>query len=89
MKSDQSAKRYAVSLTSKTKEELRVLPTAIRREIGHRLFQLEDGLGGDVKKLKGLKSAYRLRVGDYRILFELEGRRITVYAVGQRKDIYR
>lgn len=26
---------------------------------------------GDVKKLRGYKSAYRLRVGDYRILFTL------------------
>jgi mRNA-degrading endonuclease RelE of RelBE toxin-antitoxin system len=46
-------------------------------------------LSGDVKKLKGSRSEYRLRVGDYRVLFELEGRNVTVYAVGARKDIYR
>jgi len=50
---------------------------------------LEDDLGGDVKKLKGSRNEYRLRVGDYRVLFDLEGRTATVYAVGNRKDIYR
>jgi mRNA interferase RelE/StbE len=28
---------------------------------------------GDVKKLQGCKNAYRLRVGDYRILFDIDG----------------
>ena len=46
-------------------------------------------MSGDVKKLKGSRNEYRLRVREYRALFELEGRTITVYAVGQRKDIYR
>jgi mRNA interferase RelE/StbE len=46
-------------------------------------------LSGSVKKLKGSRNEYRLRVGDYRALFELEGRTATVYAVGNRKDIYR
>jgi mRNA-degrading endonuclease RelE of RelBE toxin-antitoxin system len=32
---------------------------------------------------------YRLCVGDHRVLFELVGRRILVYTLGQRKDIYR
>ena len=41
-----------------------------------------------LKKLKGSKNEYRLRVGNYRVLFELEGKRIVVYTVGPRKDIY-
>lgn len=65
------------------------MPLAVRREIGHKLFLLEDDLGGDVKKLRGSRQEYRLRVGGYRALFELKGRTVTVYAVGNRKDIYR
>jgi len=61
----------------------------LRREIGHKLFLLENDLRGDVKKLKGSKNEYRLRVGDYRVLFELEGPAVMVYAAGRRKDIYR
>ena len=44
-------------------------------------------LTGDVKKLKGSQRKYRLRVGDYRVLFELQSNRV-IYDVGDRKDIY-
>jgi mRNA interferase RelE/StbE len=81
--------RYTVLLTDEVKVRLRALPPALRREIGHRLFLLEEDLGGNVKKLKGSRNQYRLRVRDYRVLFELEGRTATVYAVGNRKNIYR
>jgi len=81
--------RYTVILTDEVKARLRALPLTLRREIGHKLFLLEEDLAGDVKKLKGSKNEYRLRMGDHRALFELEGRTVTVYAVGNRKDIYR
>ena len=81
--------RYTVILTDEVKARLHAMPLPLRREIGHRLFLLEEDLGGNVKKLKGSINEYRLRVGDYRVLFALEGRRVTVYTVGNRKDIYR
>ena len=81
--------RYTVVLTDEVKAKLRALPLSLRREIGHKLFELEEDLSGSVKKLQGSRNQYRLRVGDYRVLFELEGRTATVYAVGNRKDIYR
>ena len=44
---------------------------------------------GEVIELPSLKNEYRLRVGEYRVLFELMGTRIVVYTLGPRKDIYR
>ena len=67
---------------------LRDLPDDVRRQIGYRLHLLQHDFRGDLKKLKGSKNEYRLRVGTYRILFELEGKRIVVYTIGPRKDIY-
>ncbi len=81
--------RYTVILTNEVKTRLHALPLTLRREIGHKLFLLEEDLSGNVKKLKGSTNEYRLRIGDYKVLFELESRRIMVYAVGNRKDIYR
>jgi mRNA interferase RelE/StbE len=40
-----------------------------------------------VKRLKG-RAGMRLRVGDWRIIFYVEGDTITVIAVGHRRDIY-
>lgn len=42
------------------------------------------------KKLKG-EDAYRIRVGDYRIIYEIDDEKITVIVVsaGHRKSVYR
>ncbi|MDD5769668.1 MAG: type II toxin-antitoxin system RelE/ParE family toxin [Candidatus Gracilibacteria bacterium] len=42
----------------------------------------------NVKKMKGFDKFYRIRVGDYRIGFELSGETIIVLRVRSRKDIY-
>ena len=81
--------KYEIEIKDEAKIELRKLPDDVRREIGYRLHLLQQDFSGDVKKLKGSKNEYRLRVGDHRVLFELVGRRILVYTLGQRKDIYR
>ncbi len=36
-----------------------------------------------------LKGTYKLRVGDWRVVYAVEGDSVTVLAVGHRKDIYR
>ena len=43
----------------------------------------------NVKKLKGYKSSYRLRVGNYRIGFRLERSVIELARFLDRKEIYR
>lgn len=45
----------------------------------------------DLKKLKGSDDAYRIRVGDFRIIFFFEERENTFYiqAIGHRREIYR
>jgi mRNA interferase RelE/StbE len=81
--------KYEIEIKEEAKAELRELPEDVRREIGYRLHLLQKEFSGDVKKLKGSRNEYRLRVGNYRVLFELVGKQIVVYTLGQRKDIYR
>jgi len=59
-----------------------------RRLLGGKFDRLQNGVAMYDKKLKGFKNKYRLRAGNYRALFELEGGTIVVYDVGDRKDIY-
>ena len=42
----------------------------------------------DIKRLKG-SNTYRLRVGDYRVLFEIFKDKIIILKVGHRKNIYK
>jgi mRNA interferase RelE/StbE len=50
----------------------------------------EDPRPHGFKKLKG-EEAYRIRVGDYRIIYEINDRKIivTIVSVGHRKNIYK
>ena len=43
----------------------------------------------NIKKLKGHKSAYRFRIGDYRVGFFLDGQKVQLAHVVHRKDIYK
>lgn len=50
---------------------------------------LECGLSGNVKRLSNHWPEYRLRVGQYRVLFELESGKLVVYRVLHRREAYR
>lgn len=55
------------------------------------LFELENNLNNipNIKKLSGHKSAYRLRIGDYRVGFFHEKETILFARIVHRKDIYK
>ena len=79
---------YTLAISDEALKQLRDLPKEQRRRVGDRLTKLQDNLAGDVKKLAAKEQKYRLRVGDYQVLFRLEGRQISVYAVKDRKEAY-
>jgi len=43
----------------------------------------------NIKKLRGYKTAYRIRIGEYRVGLILEGNTIKLSRVMNRKEIYR
>jgi mRNA interferase RelE/StbE len=49
---------------------------------------LEQGLTGDIKRLTNFTPEYRLRVGNYRALFEVEEHTVVVYRVMHRRQVY-
>jgi mRNA interferase RelE/StbE len=79
---------YEIEFLPSALEQLRALPKDVRRLIGGKLDRAQHNLTGDIRKLRGFKNEYRLRAGNYRALFELEGACLVVYDVGNRKDIY-
>ena len=56
-----------------------------------RLFELSENLNKipNLKKLVGHKSAYRVRIGDYRVGFFYENHKVLLARVVHRKDIYK
>lgn len=83
--------RYQVILPKSVQKELNRLPDEIANRILARLSALETNpRPPDVKKLKG-RDAWRIRVGDYRVIYEIHDRvlQIIVITVGHRREIYR
>jgi mRNA interferase RelE/StbE len=84
--------RYCVFLEKKASKELEKLGVDVRSRVVEALHTLRDeGFSRrlDIVKLRGYKSQYRLRIGKYRILFELRPERtIVVYAILPRKVAY-
>ena len=69
-------------------KDLASLPQWAADQVLRRLALLENNLYGNIKKLHGDEVRYRLRCGDYRVLFKLDGNEILVQRVKNRKDAY-
>lgn len=80
---------YQIELKPRALKDLRALPEADKRRVIRRIEALQNGLTGDVKKLTNFTPDYRLRAGDYRVLFDIEGQVVVIYRVLHRKDVYR
>ncbi|MEQ1790055.1 MAG: type II toxin-antitoxin system RelE/ParE family toxin, partial [Rickettsiales bacterium] len=74
------------------RRQLKKLPMNVGRDIRYSLDSLAKNPfadGADVKKLKG-RDGYRLRVGNYRVIYEIESNKLIIHVleVADRKDIY-
>ena len=86
--------KYAFRWRERAVRQLRAIPQPAALTILGALTPLGDDprrLDANVKKLAGDEDRYRLRVGDYRVLYEvIDGQLIIlVVGVGHRREIYR
>ena len=81
---------YTVELKPRAVKDLKGLQKQEASRIADALERLQSDMTGDVKKLTNFVPEYRLRVGQYRVLFEIENEtRVVVYRVVHRREAYR
>lgn len=80
--------KYNIEFKPRALKDLRSIDQATARRILEKIRLLENDLTGDVKRLTNHTPQYRLRVGDYRILFEIEADRIILYRIKHRREAY-
>jgi len=81
---------YTVGLKPRAIKDLRRIQKPDASRIADSLERLTDNLSGDVKRLTNFTPEYRLRVGQYRVLFEVENENeIVVYRIVHRREAYR
>ena len=83
--------KYTVTILKLAEKFIVELPKPEKERVLKAIYQLPEG--NDIKELKGKKNKglYRLRVGDYRIIYSVDNGKLIVYIVdaGNRGDIYK
>jgi mRNA interferase RelE/StbE len=78
---------WNLQITGPAQKEYRRLPANAQRRVKNALLAMqEDPFKGDIQRLKGQQTAWRKRVGDYRIIYDLylEERLIIVSGILRR-----
>jgi len=81
--------RYEIEIRKRAEKDLIALSKPDAQKIADAIFALEKGLMGNIKKLTNHTPEYRLRVGDWRVLFEVTINKIIIYRIRHRKEAYR
>ena len=84
--------QYHIKIDRKAAKTFAKLPKPIQKQVARKIETLKDTpFPEGYKKLRGEEELYRLRSGDYRIIYTFEKHIITVYvlSIGDRKDVYK
>jgi mRNA interferase RelE/StbE len=84
-------KQFYVNINRHASKEITRIPKAISSKILNKIINLhENPFPNGCKKVSNLENGYRLRQGDYRILYvvDFESSMITVVAIVHRKTAY-
>jgi len=84
--------RYRIEFSHRAAKAYRVLPEDMRRRIEPKIDALaENPRPHGARKIEGQETAFRVRVGDYRIVYEVHDRVLIVMVmiVGHRREVYR
>lgn len=80
--------KYKIEFKPRAVKDLQDLSKSTQVKVLARIQAMENDLKGDVRKLTNFTPEYRLRVGNYRVLFEIENEAIVIYRVKPRDKAY-
>ena len=85
-------KRYEVVFSKRAEKDIERLPARVVEKIIPVIVSLEGNPRPfGCKKLKGYTDLWRIRIGNYRIIYSIEDKIkiVEIIRVGHRKDIYK
>lgn len=84
--------RYRIEISQSAERQLKKLQGDDQRRVVKAMLALtEDPHPKGSRKLTGYDNVFRVRAGQFRILYSVSGRKliIIILKIGQRKDVYR
>jgi mRNA interferase RelE/StbE len=83
---------YQIIIPKPVQKQLKKLSQESYQRITEKILQLANELRpSGVKKLQGFENEYRIRIGDYRVRYEIDDQNLRVIIVSyrHRRDVYR
>ncbi|MBC1196450.1 MAG: type II toxin-antitoxin system RelE/ParE family toxin [Microcystis viridis Mv_BB_P_19951000_S69] len=83
---------YRIQFKTSAAKEFKKLPPSVKQRVGESLDQLQqDPRPSGVVKLQGEDQLYRVRVGDYRIVYTIDDhdKIIKITRIRHRQDVYK
>lgn len=62
------------------------IKSRIKKSIEEKLRSAPQEFGAPLRRT--LKGYWKLRVGDYRVIYKIEGRTVIVFRIGHRREVY-
>ena len=82
--------KYSLVYTRRALKDIQSLDIKVKRRIAKALLRYtENPLDYAQKLLDEKLGSYRFRIGDYRVIFDIEDDELIILRVGHRKEIYR
>jgi mRNA interferase RelE/StbE len=81
---------YRLVYTLRAAKDIDRLDAGVKKRIGATLLRFKDNPLQYAERLTDPElGGYRFRIGDYRVIFDMESNDIVVLRVGHRKEIYK
>lgn len=83
---------HKIIFTNSAADQLKKINPTAQRLIVEKIKKLNpSSQNNNIKKLTGCDNLYRLRVGDYRVIYQIRNLEliILVLKIGHRKDVYK
>ena len=86
------ATKYAIEFAASAAREFRSFDVQMQRRMSAKIAALaNDPIPANARKYQGAEDHWRIRVGDYRVIYRIEKQRllIVIVRIGNRREVYR
>ena len=83
---------YKIKIAKRAQKEFKKIPNVYQKKISKAIHELaETPMPSGVKKMQGATNRYRIRVADYRVIYDIDNGEmvILIIKVGHRQQVYR
>ncbi len=81
---------FKLVYTKRAVKDIQSLDNNVRKRIGKALIRYKEDPFKKAEKLTDFAfGTYKFRIGDYRVIFDIENKDIVILRVGHRKEIYK